>query len=97
MNLTQNTVNLSPVSVFRKLIVDQEYGDQYVFYRHDDIDSEETYGVGLSTLLEFVEKCKSAGGLRFFYSEVIVKGMAKSGEFIKEIVAEDGSVLWTSS
>jgi hypothetical protein len=79
------------ISLFR-----ERFSDQYVFYRLDDIDRTNTYGVRDSTLADFVTIYKNQGGLDFLYSKVIAKEMALPGEHVKDIRTEDGAILWTN-
>lgn len=90
----QQSISSKPtkISIFREIV-----SDQYIFYRLDDLDRQQTHGITLATLSEFVEQYRDKGGLNFFFSEVIAKGMAQSGETITDIRDENDKIIWTNS
>ena len=47
-------------------------------------------------LIDFVKRNESLGGLDYFYSEIIAPEMVLAGEYLKDIISEDGTVLWVN-
>jgi hypothetical protein len=92
MDQVQKSSSSQAISLFR-----ERFSDQYVFYRLDDADRSQTCGVRETTLFDFVKQFQAVGGLSFFYSEVIVKGMAAPEEYVEDIRDENGAVIWVNS
>lgn len=88
----QELLSLRPISLFR-----ERFSDQYVFYRLDDADRSHSYGVRETTLFAFGKQYQAAGGLDYFYSEVIAKGMTVPGEYVEDIRDENHNIIWVNS